>query len=85
MVETTNDKLNYYLASLHELGDVLIKEEQTKDMGRGILRLTLGTIMASKGAIFLYDIKKEVFYSLAVQGFDDPGPLSVSQNQVEKL
>ena len=85
MVEQTNDKTDYYLASLHELGEVLIKEEQTQDMGRGILRLTLGTIMASKGAIFLYDKEKEIYFSLATQGFNEPGPLSSTPSQIEKL
>ena len=85
MVEQTNDKLDYYLASLHELGEILIKEEQTQDVGRGILRLTLGTIMASKGAIFLYDTEKRMYFSLAIQGFNEPGPLSSTPAQIEKL
>ena len=85
MVEQTNDKLDYYLASLHELGEILIKEEQTQDVGRGILRLTLGTIMASKGAIFLYDTEKRMYFSLATQGFNEPGPLSSTPAQIEKL
>ena len=85
MGEQTNDKTDYYLASLHELGEVLIKKEQTQDMGRGILRLTLGTIMASKGAIFLYDKEKEIYFSLATQGFNEPGPLSSTPSQIEKL
>ena len=49
------DQLEYYLSSLDELGEVLINADRARSVGVGILRLTLGTVMASKGAIFLYN------------------------------
>ena len=52
-----SDQLEYYLSSLNELGEILIEADKVEQIGAGVLRLTLGTIMASKGVIFLY--KKE--------------------------
>ncbi len=60
MGENETDQLEYYLSSLNELGEVLIDADRVESVGTGILRLTLGTIMASKGAIFLYNKKEEV-------------------------
>ena len=69
MVEVSaSDQLDYYLASLNELGEVLIDAEKPESVGKGILRLMLGTVMASKGAIFLYHQKKDVLSILASQG-----------------
>ena len=61
------DQLEYYLSSLDELGEVLIDAEKINKVGTGVLRLTLGTIMSSKGFIFLIDDKKDVSV-LASQG-----------------
>ena len=61
------DQLEYYLSSLDELGEVLINAEKINKVGTGVLRLTLGTVMSSKGFIFLIDDKKDVSV-LASQG-----------------
>lgn len=69
MVEVSAaDQLDYYLTSLDELGEVLIDADQSASVGKGILRLTLGTIMASKGAIFLYQKESKSLSVLASQG-----------------
>ena len=49
------DQFEYYLSSLDELGEILIEADQIESVSSGILRLTLGTIMASKGAIFVFE------------------------------
>jgi len=51
------DQFEYYLSSLDELGEVLIEADRIDSVSTGILRLTLGTIMASNGAIFLFNSK----------------------------
>ena len=70
------DQLDYYLTSLDELGEVLIDADQPGSVGKGILRLTLGTVMASKGAIFLYHQKKDKLTILASQGLKERTPFS---------
>ena len=67
------DQLEYYLSSLNELGEVLIDADRVESVGTGILRLTLGTIMASKGAIFLYKKNKDVVL-LSGRGFELKNP-----------
>jgi len=62
------DQFDYYLGSLDELGEILIEADQSKSVGKGVLRLTLGTVMASKGAIFLYHPNKNELSILASQG-----------------
>tara|TARA_A100001015_G_scaffold320709_1_gene448135 strand:+ start:364 stop:2385 length:2022 start_codon:yes stop_codon:yes gene_type:complete len=52
------DQFEYYLSSLDELGEILIEADKIDSVSTGILRLTLGTIMASNGAIFLFDSTK---------------------------
>jgi len=54
-----SDQLEYYLSSLDELGEILIEADKVESVGAGVLRLTLGTIMASKGVIFLYQNEKD--------------------------
>ena len=55
MVNSTDtDQLEYYLSSLDELGEILIEADKIESVASGILRLTLGTIMASNGAIFIF-------------------------------
>ena len=49
------DQFEYYLSSLDELGEILIEADRIDSVSTGILRLTLGTIMASNGAIFLFN------------------------------
>ena len=60
MEPSQTDQLEYYLSSLGELGEVLIDAEKTESIGSGVLRLTLGTVMASKGAIFLYNKNEDL-------------------------
>ena len=55
MVSSTDtDQFEYYLSSLDELGEILIEADKIESVASGILRLTLGTIMASSGAIFIF-------------------------------
>ncbi|HIE78696.1 MAG TPA: GAF domain-containing protein, partial [Candidatus Thioglobus sp.] len=61
-------QFDYYLGSLGELGEILIDADQSASVGKGVLRLTLGTVMASKGAIFLYHPNKNELSILASQG-----------------
>ncbi len=69
MVEVSAlDQLEYYLASLDELGEILIDADQSASVSKGVLRLALGTIMASKGAIFLYKQESDQISVLASQG-----------------
>ena len=63
-----SDQFDYYLGSLGELGEILIDADQSASIGKGVLRLTLGTVMASKGAIFLYHPNKNELSILASQG-----------------
>ena len=70
MEENGNEQLEYYLSSLDELGEILIDADKAQQVGSGILRLTLGTIMASKGAIFLYNEKTDILTSLSSKGAD---------------
>ena len=69
MEQTGTEQLQYYLSSLDELGEILIDAEKAQSVGAGILRLTLGTVMASKGAIFLYNKKTDElsFYQVALE------------------
>ena len=84
MGENETDQLEYYLSSLNELGEVLIDADRVESVGTGILRLTLGTIMASKGAIFLYNKEEEVVL-LAGRGFDIKTPLAPTTAEIKKF
>jgi len=70
------DQLDYYLTSLDELGEILIDADQSASVGKGVLRLTLGTVMASKGAIFLYHHNSDQLSILASQGLKKRNPFS---------
>jgi len=70
------DQLDYYLASLDELGEILIDADQSASVSKGVLRLALGTIMASKGAIFLYHHDTDQLSVLASQGLNKQNPFS---------
>jgi adenylate cyclase len=70
------DQLDYYLTSLDELGEILIDADQSASVGKGVLRLTLGTVMASKGAIFLYHHSSDQLSILASQGLKKRNPFS---------
>ena len=77
MVEVSAlDQLDYYLTSLDELGEILIDADQSASVSKGVLRLTLGTIMASKGAIFLYHHNIDQLSVLASQGLKKQNPFS---------
>ena len=84
MEENGTDQLEYYLSSLNELGEVLIDADRVESVGTGILRLTLGTVMASKGAIFLYNKNKDISI-LSKRGFDLEAPLLLSSSEVENF
>ena len=45
------DKIDFYLSSLDELGEVLINQEGSSGITKAVLRIILGTMMASKGSI----------------------------------
>ena len=74
------DRLDYYLASLDELGEILIDADQSASVSKGVLRLTLGTVMASKGAIFLYHHEGDQLSILAAQGLKKQNPFSSPRN-----
>ena len=74
METSGTDQLEYYLSSLSELGEILIDADRTESVGSGVLRLTLGTVMASKGAIFLYN-KNEKLTTLSRKGVRSLTPL----------
>ena len=59
------DQFEYYLSSLDELGEILIEADRIDSVSTGILRLTLGTIMASNGAIFLFNSENNVISKLS--------------------
>ena len=80
-----SDQLEYYLNSLGELGEVLIDSNEPKSVGKGLLRLTLGTIMSSKGVIFLFDSKSNLLSVLATQGLEKTNPFPPPASLGEKL
>ena len=81
----SSDQLNYYLESLGELGEVLINSKKPKSIGNGLLRLTLGTVMASKGAIFLSEKKTNRFSILVSQGLKKNDPFYVNESFNKEL
>jgi len=80
-----SDQLEYYLSSLDELGEILIEADKVESVGAEVLRLTLGTIMASKGVIFLYQNEKDELSFLATQGIDKAEPISPPKKLVENI
>ena len=64
------DKINFYLSSLDELGEVLIDQEGSSGITKGVLRIILGTMMASKGAII--GIKRTKCKILSAHGVHKP-------------
>ena len=77
------EQLEYYLSSLNELGEVLIDADRVESVGTGILRLTLGTIMASKGAILLYNNKEVAL--LAGRSFELKPKLTPTKEEIKNL
>ena len=85
MGENNSEKLDYFLSSLDELGETLINHDQTNKVSMAVLRLTLGTVMASKGAILLFNKKSETLFPLAVHGLKKQYDISYSNRFVEKI
>ena len=73
------DQLEYYLSSLDELGEILINADRARSVGVGILRHTLGTVMASKGAIFLYNNKENQISFLSSRGVEPGDPFKATK------
>ena len=85
MEQTGTEQLEYYLSSLDELGEILIDAEKAQSVGSGILRLTLGTVMASKGAIFLYNKKTEELSFLSSSPGESPTPIKSPKPLLKEL
>ena len=83
MHKIKNDQLDYYLTALNELGEVLIDASDVSSVSSGVLRLTLGTIMASTGSVLLYNKEKKLSF-LAVQGSEKKRDFSPSKNTKNK-
>tara|TARA_Y100001970_G_scaffold286498_1_gene408823 strand:+ start:719 stop:2731 length:2013 start_codon:yes stop_codon:yes gene_type:complete len=79
-----NDQLEYYLSSLNELGEVLIDAGDIRSVGSGILRLTLGTVMASTGSVLLYN-KEKNFSFLAGQGIKNKESFTFTEKTIDHL
>ena len=79
-----NDQLEYYLSSLNELGEVLIDAGDIHSVGSGILRLTLGTVMAPTGSVLLYN-KEKNFSFLAGQGIKNKESFSFTEKTIDHL
>ena len=85
MNTNSSDQLDYYLNSLSELGEVLIDSKEPKSVGKGLLRLTLGTVMASKGAIFISENKTNLFSILVSQGLKKTTPFYAPKSIKKEL
>ena len=85
MEEKDNVQLDYYLSSLDELGEILIDADKSLQVGSGILRLTLGTVMSSKGAIFLFDKKTCKMDVLVSKGSDIKQTFKPPRNIIVEL
>ena len=78
------DKINFYLSSLDELGEVLIDQEGSSGITKGVLRIILGTMMASKGAII--GIKRTKCKILSAHGVHKPkADLKIESDQKKSL
>ncbi len=85
MSENNSEKLDYFLSSLDELGETLINHDQTNKVSMAVLRLTLGTVMASKGAILLFNEKSETLFPLAIHGLKTQNDIKYSNKFVERI
>ncbi len=85
MEQTGTEQLEYYLSSLDELGEILIDAEKAQSVGTGILRLTMGTVMASKGAIFLYNKKTDELSFLSSSSREASSPIKSPKPLVKEL
>ena len=80
-----SEQLEYYLESLGELGEVLINSKEPKSIGKGILRITLGIVMASKGVIFLTEEKEKRLKVLSVRGIVKRKSFLLNQSEKKYL
>ena len=85
MEQSSTEQLEYYLSSLDELGEILIDAQKAQSVGTGILRLTLGTVMASKGAIFLYNKKTDELSFLSNSAKENPKPITPPKPLIREL
>ena len=85
MDEKSAEKLDYYLSSLDELGETLINHDQTEEVGMAVLRLILGTVMAPKGALLLYNKKSQILFPLAINGLKNIKKINYSMSFVKKM
>ena len=77
-------KIDFYLDSLDELGESLIDQSGSSGLSRSILRIILGTMMTSKGAII--SIEKKKLDVLAIQGKSTTQkPSNINENQKKFL
>ena len=78
------DKIDFYLNSLDELGEVLINQEGSSGITKGVLRIILGTLMASKGSIIT--VKRTRCKILSSHGISSKQKnLSLNTNQKKAL
>ncbi|MAK02386.1 MAG: hypothetical protein CMP35_02945 [Rickettsiales bacterium] len=85
MDDKSAEKLDYYLSSLDELGETLINHDQTKEVGMAVLRLILGTVMAPKGALLLYNDKSQILFPLAINGLKNIKKINYPMSFVKKM
>ncbi len=85
MEKENHNQLNYFLSSLDELGGLLIDADKIESVGVGVLRLTLGTVMATKGAILLYKQSTKELCFLAKKGVQSEGSFGASSVFVSKI
>ena len=78
------DKVSFYLNSLDELGEVLINQEGSSGLTKGVLRIILGTMMASKGSVL--GVKRARCNILSSHGASlSPSTLRVNAEQKKAL
>ena len=78
------DKVSFYLNSLDELGEVLINQEGSSGLTKGVLRIILGTMMASKGSVL--GVKRTRCNILSSHGASlSPSTLRVNAEQKKAL
>ena len=78
------DKIDFYLNSLDELGEVLINQEGSSGITKAVLRIILGTMMASKGSII--GIKRTRCNILSSHGMEiDAKKFKIDSSEKEAL
>ena len=64
------ERIDYYLDGLVDLGDILSSDNKLQKISSSILHLILGTLMFTKGGIFLYNKDEESLQVLAQRGLN---------------